>query len=89
MGYFSNGTEGEGYLESYCYRCVHWKDVGDGRGVGCPVWDLHLMHNYKECNNKGSFLHVLIPRVTTKADDGIDFPHNGECTMFHERPQSG
>jgi hypothetical protein len=81
MGYFSNGSEGEGYVESYCYRCVHWKDLDDGRGPGCPVWDLHLQSNYKECGNKGSFLHQLIPR----SKDGL---YNEQCAMFHAKPPS-
>lgn len=79
MAYFSNGSEGEAYVESYCYRCVHWKDLNDGRGPGCPVWDLHLMSNYEECNKKGSYLHVLIPR----SKDGL---YNEQCTMFHAAP---
>lgn len=85
MGYFSNSSEGDGYLESYCYRCVHWKDLNDGRGPGCPVWDLHLRSNYAECSKKDSYLHVLIPRATMTADDGIALPYNEQCTMFHER----
>lgn len=79
MGYFSNGSEGIDYIDAYCERCVHWKDVGDGRGVGCPVWDLHLLSNYKECSNNGSYLHVLIPR----SKDGL---YNEQCTMFHAKP---
>lgn len=78
MGYFSNGTEGMAYLEMYCERCVHWKDVGDGRGVGCPVWDLHLQSNYKDCNDPKSALHVLIPRSADRLS-------NEQCVMFHER----
>jgi len=67
MGYFSNGTEGEVYGEQYCSRCVH--------GQKCPVMLLHLLHNYDECNNEESMLHVLIPR----SKDGVG---NEQCAMF-------
>lgn len=73
MGYFANGIEGANYLEKYCYRCIHWEDKQDGRGVGCPVMDLHFMYNYEECNNADSFLHTFIPR------NGI---YNEQCLMF-------
>ena len=69
MGYFSNGTEGELYREKYCDRCLH--DISQD----CPIWNLHLEHNYKECNNEDSFLHHLIPR------EGID---NLQCKLFVE-----
>lgn len=77
MGYFSNGTEGEFYYDEYCSRCIH--DDPDN-GKCCPIWSLHLLHNYEECNKKDSFLHVLIPR-----NEGF----NDMCTMFVERPTSG
>ena len=76
MGYFSNGTEGMSYEEKYCSKCLHEKP-DDG---GCMVWFLHMLHNYKECNNKDSMLHVLIP--LTK--DGLS---NDECSMFVRRDQ--
>lgn len=69
MGYFSNGTEGMYYQERYCNRC--WHD----RNQDCPIWLAHLTHNYKECNNPESILHMLIPR------DGIE---NKECKLFAE-----
>lgn len=73
MGYFSNGAEGADYEETYCRRCIHY---GPEEGPGCPVWLAHLLHNYDECNNDESILHLLIPHT---ADGG-----NGECTMFVE-----
>lgn len=75
MGYFSNGTEGELYFEEYCSRCVH---DDEEKGKHCPIWGLHLLHNYEECNKKDSFLHVLIPRNK----EGC---FNEACTMFVER----
>ena len=74
MAYFSNGTEGECYYETYCSKCVHEEN--------CPVWMLHMLHNYDECNKKDSFLHVLIPR----SKDGLD---NERCTMFVHSPSLG
>jgi len=72
MGYFSNGTEGMDYQERYCSRCVH------DANRDCPVWAAHLLHNYDECNNKGSILHMLIPR----SKDGLG---NEQCKMFVPR----
>lgn len=74
MGYFSNGSEGEGYFEEFCARCIH-DDPENGKH--CPIWTLHLLYNYQECNNKESMLHVLIPRN----EKGF----NDTCTMFVER----
>lgn len=75
MGYFSNGTESMIYEEQYCDRCIHQKP-DDG---GCSVMLAHLLHNYDECNNPGSILHLLIPR----SKDDLD---NEQCTMFAARP---
>jgi hypothetical protein len=67
MAYFSNGSEGEFFEAQWCSKCVH-----DGKEAGCPVMALHIIYNYQECNNKESFLGILIsdePKV---------------CNMFHE-----
>jgi len=77
MGYFSNGTEGDGYFEEYCMRCIHYEE-----DKMCPVWALHMQHNYAECNKPGSFLHVLIPR----AKGGLS---NERCKMFIPAPSMG
>ena len=74
MAYFSNGCEGEGYRERYCYQCQNHRDKGDGRGEGCAVWDAHLLFNHEEHKNPKSILHVLIPR---KEGGG-----NAECSMY-------
>ena len=77
MAYFSNGTEGMDYQSRYCDQCVH--DV-DG---SCPVWFLHLMYAYEECNNDGesqplsnakAMLDTLIPMTEENFAD--------ECKMF-------
>lgn len=89
MGYFSNGTEGLDYVEHYCRRCIHWKDLNDGRGEGCPIWDMHLLFAYEECDsgsNAETMLNTLIPRgFIEDAGDGVGMPTNEECTMFHPR----
>lgn len=83
MAYFSNGSEGMGYEEHYCMRCMH---RGPEEGPGCPVWFLHLQWNYDACNGqepeaepiekvKYVALNSLIPRSA----DGC---HNEQCTMF-------
>ena len=53
MGYFSNGTEGMGYQEKYCWHCAH-----DG---GCAVWDAHLLCNCSEVVSNECVLGLLIP----------------------------
>lgn len=73
MGYFSNGCEGADYEEQYCSRCVHYREDDSG----CPVFLAHLLHNYDECNNENSILHLLIPRKK----DGLG---NEQCAMFYE-----
>ena len=70
MGYFPNGTAGEMYDEAFCKRCIHHGN--------CAVMEAHLVHNYAECNNPDSILHMLIPREK----GGI---HNEQCLMFVER----
>ncbi len=73
MGYFANGTSGEMYYDEYCSRCLH--ESGERK---CAVWFAHLIHNYKECNNDDSILHLLIPRY----DNGLG---NKQCAMFIEK----
>ena len=70
MGYFSNGTEGLIIRSSFATA------VSTTFGQDCPVWLAHMLHNYKECNNEDSILHLLIPRK------GIT---NGQCLMFLPR----
>lgn len=69
MGYFPNGTSAEIYQSTYCAHCRN----ADPEHLGCAVWDAHMIHNYAECTNDDSILHMLIPR------DGIE---NKVCAMF-------
>lgn len=76
MGYFSNGTEGMQFEEDWCSRCVHQDVDGDV----CPVWDAHQLHNYRDCNDKGSILHMLIERTTA---------FENRCLMFYAKAADG
>lgn len=48
MAFFSNGSEGEGFVAANCVHCKQWRDREDagypGVGEGCPVWDAHILH---------------------------------------------
>ena len=68
MGYFSNGSEGFDWEAANCTSCVH-ED-------GCAVRMAHLVHNYNECNNPESILHMLIPY-----ENGV----NGKCNMRYDK----
>lgn len=78
MGYFSNGTEFEMFESKFCRRCIHEENA---QGHGCPIIGLHLELNYKECNNKDSLLHRLIPRTPNGCG-------NETCVMFHPKEVS-
>lgn len=76
MGYFSNGEEKSIYETKYCDNC----DNNDENEAYCPVWEAHILYNYKDSDKKG-ILEILIPR-----DD------NGEhkqCRMFRRRNNMG
>ncbi len=74
MGYFPNGDAGIIYEARWCERCIHNPEDPDVEG--CAVMLAHLLHNYDECNNSDSILHLLIPRGE------LD---NEQCKMFLER----
>ena len=81
MGYFSNGTEGAIYEETFCARCVHY-DNEIGEDQPCPIWMMHLLYAYELCNegedNPGKvMLDSFIPR---REEGGLN--GNGRCTMF-------
>ncbi len=83
MAYFSNGTEGEQYEEKYCIKCVNWRDKDNDGCHGCPIWDLHFLYAYEECNGTGNakaMLDHLIPmnKETHFAE---------ECSMFLPEPK--
>ena len=82
MGYFSNSSEGMGFMECYCIRCVNWRDNGSGT-EGCPIMDLHSLWNYDAVGKsadvvKKEALSHFIP-LSGKGE-------NEECKMFQIRP---
>lgn len=78
MAYFPNGTSGLDYQEHFCVKCVNYRDKKDGRGYGCPIFDLHLLWNYDAIKDKDKkmALEMLIPTT----DVG-----NDQCSMFVEK----
>jgi hypothetical protein len=79
MAYFPNGTAGECYEAQYCNHCVH-QNGPDGES-GCAVWLAHLLYSYRDCNDKDSILHLLIPR----SKDGLS---NEQCRLFARKKPS-
>jgi hypothetical protein len=78
MAYFSNGTSGIMYQEKYCNRCTNQIDLGDNRGIGCPVWDMHLVSNYDREKK---------PEIATILDSFIpmdDHMTPKQCVMFNQ-----
>ena len=78
MAYFSNGTEGAIYQDRYCCNCVNYRDLNDGRGYGCPIWDAHLMFLDLKKPDACAVLDHLIPRE--KDPPGFA----AQCSMFLE-----
>lgn len=82
MGYFSNGSEGAIYEETFCARCVHY-DAEPGMDQPCPIWMMHLLWAYELCNEDPEehpgkmMLDSFIPR---REEGGLN--GNGRCTMF-------
>ena len=77
MGYFSNGSEGAEFTAHYCEHCVNWRDLDDGRGVGCPIWDAHLLYAYELCNKKTPGKTIL-DMLIEPTEDGC----GNRCLMF-------
>ena len=79
MGYFSNGSEGEGYQGKYCFNCANWKYDKETDTYGCPIWDLHFLYSYELCNSKSLAKEMLETYIPSGEGEGGS---NGECTMF-------
>jgi len=78
MAYFSNGTEGDLYLEAVCMKCANYP--ADDATRDCPIRAVHFFYNYDQHKNpevKG-ILNILIPRTK---DGG-----NAQCSMFRPLP---
>jgi hypothetical protein len=56
------------------------KDLGDGRGFGCPIWDMHAVHNYDQVkvDDLKRILDSFIPMDKEKV-----YPL--ECVMFNQQ----
>lgn len=80
MGYFSNGSEGEGYQYTYCFKCVNWKK--DKFGVGCPIWDIHGTYSYELCNEKDNEGKIILDTLIPINKKTIQ---NEKCLMFIEK----
>jgi hypothetical protein len=81
MTYFPNGTSLECYIETVCDHCIHFVDLDDGRGFGCPVLDAHFALNSMQLDHMEAktALEALIP--TYPAHNGFNVLP-GQCKMF-------
>ena len=77
MGYFSNGTEGDMYIDRYCFKCLNRTTREGEGGDGCPIWDLHMVYNYTKDTTIRMMLNEIIPRD--------EKGYNLKCKMFLER----
>lgn len=84
MGYFSNGTEGAIYEETFCARCVHY-DQDLGVDSPCPVWMAHLLYAYELCNEDDHPGKVMLDMMIPPAEPGLN--GNGRCRMFVQHPE--
>ena len=78
MGYFANGTEALMYQEKYCFNCINYRDKNDGRGPGCPIWDLHFLYDYELCNDKENIGKIMLDVLIPMTEEG----YNEKCAMF-------
>ena len=80
---FSNGSEGDFYREKFCFKCKNYRDKKDGRGFGCPIWDLHILYNREEKFKE--VLDFLIPEIKLEDNCGV----MQECSMFIKNKKEG
>lgn len=84
MGYFSNGTEGAIYEETFCARCVH-SDAEVGVDPPCPIWMAHLLYAYDLCNEDDHPGKIMLDSFIPRREEG-GLNGNGRCTMFVQDP---
>ncbi len=80
MAYFPNGTSGMVYQDEFCEKCWNYRDLGDGRGHGCPIWDFHMLWNYDQGDKTPEgkqYKEALEHFIPTKKNS---FPD--KCKMF-------
>lgn len=80
MTYFSNGSEGDGYIERYCEKCLNYGEEEDPQ---CPILAVHLMFNYDQLEKGQEKLRECLSALIPTDDKGF----GGECRMF--RPIGG
>ncbi len=86
MAYFSNGSEGMDYMETYCFRCRNWRDEQGIGTEGCYVMDLHSLWNYEACRGKESpkdsakyAKFEALDHFIRRSKNGLS---NEQCRMF-------
>lgn len=92
MGYFANGSEGDDFEEQFCRRCVHERE-----GEFCPVIVLHQLWQYDQLDAETDRHYGREPqdpvseakRFALEALIPTEGAYNGQCRMFHPRPEGG
>lgn len=75
MATFSTGSEADGALENYCFKCIHWNKKNHDI-EGCPIFSLHQVFDYAapDSSDMRTALNLLWPVNS----DG----ENGDCALF-------
>ena len=75
MAYFPNGAAGDIFQKRQCFQCLNYRDRGDGRGKGCPIWDVHFLVAYDQVGDEpgAKALRQML---------SILIPDEGDCSMF-------
>lgn len=89
VGSFSNGTEGVGFEELWCERCIHYAEPDAKKQ--CAVWMLHLCFNSEQHESgmtkphSGTSMHG--PTLKSMLSALIQEKRGGgqECLMFTPR----
>ena len=87
MGYFSNGAEGADWRVNNCERCANSHPVNGSDG--CPIWDLHLLHNYDQMPEHAKTDQAKGEAMAWSAALGMLIKRDGlsnECTLFRVVP---
>lgn len=76
MGYFSNGSEGLDFRETYCEHCVNLPERDDR---DCPVYSAHLAFCYELCNEKKHPGKIILDMLIEREDC------SNRCMMFVDK----
>jgi len=75
MGYFSNGTEGGVYQETYCIKCRNFNNEG-----GCAIWNAHLdLQPYGADGEKEQGIQDVLDALIPRGKDGR---RNQQCLLY-------